>query len=458
MKTDTITAIATAMSNAGISVIRMSGEESLKIIDQIFKFKNSNRLISNEKSHTIHYGYIVDGNIIIDEVIVLLMKGPHSYTREDVIEIDCHGGITVTKKILETVIKYGARPADPGEFTKRAFLNGRIDLSQAEAVIDIINSKNEYALNSSIQQLKGNILTEIKEIRNIIINDIAFIEAALDDPEHMTLDYFSSKLLASVNSNLVKLVKMLSTADNGRIRKEGINTVIVGKPNSGKSSLLNILVGDERAIVTDIAGTTRDTLEETITINGITLNIMDTAGIRETEDVIEKIGVERAKKYANSADLIIYVVDGSTTLDENDFNIMKSVRDKKTIVLLNKIDLNVVTTQEELWININKPVVPISAKENIGLEEFEKCLIDMFFNGEITFNDEICITNIRHKTALNESIESLEQVQISIENGMPEDFYTIDLMNAYEILGTIIGESVGEDLVNTIFSEFCMGK
>lgn len=458
MKTDTITAIATAMSNAGISVIRMSGEESLKIIDQIFKFKNSNKLISNEKSHTIHYGYIVDGNIIIDEVIVLLMKGPHSYTREDVIEIDCHGGITVTKKILETVIKYGARPADPGEFTKRAFLNGRIDLSQAEAVIDIINSKNEYALNSSIQQLKGNILTEIKEIRNIIITDIAFIEAALDDPEHMTLDYFSSKLLDNVNSNLDKLVKMLSTADNGRIRKEGINTVIVGKPNVGKSSLLNILVGDEKAIVTDIAGTTRDTLEETITINGITLNIMDTAGIRETEDIIEKIGVERAKKYANSADLIIYVVDGSTTLDENDFNIMKSVRDKKSIVLLNKIDLNVVTTQEELQLNINKPVIPISAKENIGLEEFEKCLIDMFFNGEITFNDEICITNIRHKTAINESIESLEQVQISIENGMPEDFYTIDLMNAYEILGTIIGESVGEDLVNTIFSEFCMGK
>lgn len=458
MKTDTITAIATAMSNAGISVIRMSGEESLKIIDQIFKFKNSNKLISNEKSHTIHYGYIVDGNIIIDEVIVLLMKGPHSYTREDVIEIDCHGGITVTKKILETVIKYGARPADPGEFTKRAFLNGRIDLSQAEAVIDIINSKNEYALNSSIQQLKGNILTEIKEIRNIIITDIAFIEAALDDPEHMTLDYFSSKLLDNVNSNLDKLVKMLSNADNGRIRKEGINTVIVGKPNVGKSSLLNILVGDEKAIVTDIAGTTRDTLEETITINGITLNIMDTAGIRETEDIIEKIGVERAKKYANSADLIIYVVDGSTTLDENDFNIMKSVRDKKSIVLLNKIDLNVVTTQEELRLNINKPVIPISAKENIGLEEFEKCLIDMFFNGEITFNDEICITNIRHKTAINESIESLEQVQISIENGMPEDFYTIDLMNAYEILGTIIGESVGEDLVNTIFSEFCMGK
>lgn len=458
MKTDTITAIATAMSNAGISVIRMSGEESLKIIDQIFKFKNSSKLISNEKSHTIHYGYIVDRNIIIDEVIVLLMKGPHSYTREDVIEIDCHGGITVTKKILETVIKYGARPADPGEFTKRAFLNGRIDLSQAEAVIDIINSKNEYALNSSIQQLKGNILTEIKEIRNIIITDIAFIEAALDDPEHMTLDYFSSKLLDNVNSNLDKLVKMLSTADNGRIRKEGINTVIVGKPNVGKSSLLNILVGDEKAIVTDIAGTTRDTLEETITINGITLNIMDTAGIRETEDIIEKIGVERAKKYANSADLIIYVVDGSTTLDENDFNIMKSVRDKKSIVLLNKIDLNVVTTQEELRLNINKPVIPISAKENIGLEEFEKCLIDMFFNGEITFNDEICITNIRHKTAINESIESLEQVQISIENGMPEDFYTIDLMNAYEILGTIIGESVGEDLVNTIFSEFCMGK
>lgn len=458
MKTETIAAIATAMSNAGISIIRISGSEAIDIVSKIFIPKNKNKEIREVESHTIHYGYIVDESITIDEVLLLIMKGPNSYTREDVVEIDCHGGVTVTKKILETVLKFGARAAEPGEFTKRAFLNGRIDLSQAEAVIDIINSKNEYALNNAINQLKGNILTKIKEIRDNIIHDIAYIEAALDDPEHISLDHFSEELLTHVKKNEIELNKLLDTADNGRILKEGIKTVILGKPNAGKSSLLNILVGDERAIVTDIAGTTRDTLEETINIHGISLNIIDTAGIRDTEDVVEKIGVDKAKKYANLADLIIYVVDGSTKIDKNDEDIIELIKDKKAIILLNKTDIEVVTNESDLKKYLDQPIIPISAKENVGIDILEKHLKDMFFHGELSFNDEVYITNIRHKGALKESIISLKQVEQSILDNMPEDFYSIDLMSAYEVLGYIIGESVEDDLVNIIFKEFCMGK
>ncbi len=458
MKSDTIVAIATAMSNSGISIIRMSGSEAISIASKIFKAKKENKVLEEQKSHTIHYGYIVDEEIIIDEVLLLFMKGPNTYTREDVIEIDCHGGVTVTKKILETLIKYGATPAEPGEFTKRAFLNGRIDLSQAEAVMDIINSKNDYALNSAMSQLKGNIHTKIVNIRDNMIHDIAYIEAALDDPEHITLNHFSEELLSSVNNNIYELQKLLDSADDGRIIKEGIKTVILGKPNAGKSSLLNILVGDERAIVTNIAGTTRDTLEETINIQGITLNIMDTAGIRHTEDIVEKIGVEKARDNANIADLIIYVVDASTELDSNDEEIIRLIQDKKVIVLLNKTDLENKTTQKDIQNRMNKPIISISAKENVGIDLFEDELKKMFFKGELNFNDEIYITNTRHKKVLQDSINSLNQVKSSIEDNMPEDFFTIDLMDAYTELGSMIGESVGEDLVNTIFNEFCMGK
>ena len=458
MKTDTIAAIATAMSNAGISIIRMSGEDSLKVIEKIFRPKKKEKNLSEMKSHTAHYGYIMDGKLILDEVIVLIMKGPNSYTKEDIVEIDCHGGVTVTKKILEVVIKNGARPADPGEFTKRAFLNGRIDLSQAEAVIDIIQAKNEYALQNSVKQLKGNILGKIREVRNSIIRDIAFIEAALDDPEHINVEGFSKELLEHVKINQKELQKLLKSADNGRIIKEGIKTVIVGKPNAGKSSLLNVLVGEERAIVTDIAGTTRDTLEETIQLDGIALNVIDTAGIRDTKDIVEKLGVEKAKKYAEEADLIIYVVDATIDLDENDENIVALIKNQNAVVLLNKIDLKTVITKEFLEKKTGKVVIPISAKQEKGIEQLEETLRVMFYEGKIDFNDEIYITNIRHKNALIESLESLKQVVVSIESDMPEDFYSIDLMNAYEVLGEIIGESVGEDLVNTIFSEFCMGK
>lgn len=458
MKTDTIAAIATAMNNAGISIVRISGIEALSIIDKIFKSKKKDKKLSEVASHTAHYGYIVDQEQTIDEVMVLIMKGPNSYTREDVVEIDCHGGVIVTKKILETVIKYGARAAEPGEFTKRAFLNGRIDLSQAEAVMDVINAKNDFALKSSVNQLKGNVLSKISSIRDLIIRDIAFIEAALDDPEHMTMDGFSEELSARTEENLKELDYLLRSSDNGRILKEGIKTVIIGKPNAGKSSLLNVLVGEDRAIVTEIAGTTRDTLEESININGIYLNIIDTAGIRDTEDVVEKIGVEKARKFAKEADLVIYVVDGSTKLDQNDIEIIEMIKDKKAIILLNKMDLKSVVDIDEITSIAERPVIAISAKEQTGLNEFEECLKDMFFHGEITFNDEIYITNVRHKTAIMDGIDSLKMVRESIQNGMPEDFYSIDLMNAYEVLGTIIGESVGEDLVNMIFSEFCMGK
>ena len=457
MKKDTIAAIATAMSSSGIGIVRISGDEAFDIIKKIYVGKN-NKDLTQVKSHTIHYGYVMDDEETIDEVLVMIMKGSHSFTGEDTVEIDCHGGVYVVKRILETVIKYGARPAEPGEFTKRAFLNGRLDLSQAEAVIDVINSKNEYALKSSVSQLKGNVQRKIKEIREEIIYHTAFIETALDDPEHISVDGYGEKLKITVDKLLEELNVLLKSSDNGRIIKEGIKTVIVGKPNAGKSSLLNVLVGEDRAIVTDIAGTTRDVLEEAIQLNGISLNIMDTAGIRDTEDVVEKIGVDKAKLYANEADLVIYVVDASRELDENDFNIIHMIQDKKAVVLLNKSDLDTVVTENMIKSYIEKPILSISAKEESGIRELEDTLKDMFFHGEILFNDEVYITNIRHKTALQDAYDSLVKVNVSIENNMPEDFYSIDLLDAYESLGSITGETIGEDLVNEIFSKFCMGK
>jgi tRNA modification GTPase len=458
MKSDTIAAIATAVNNAGISVIRISGEESLSIVDKIYKSKSESKKLSNMPSHTIHYGYIHDNDVIIDEVMVLIMRGPKSYTKEDIIEIDCHGGIVVTKKILEIILKNGARIAEPGEFTKRAFLNGRIDLSQAEAVSDIINAKNEFALKNSLNQLKGNVLEKIKTIRNSIIHDLAFIEAALDDPEHISLDHFDEELMSHIQDNILELNKLLKSADNGRLIKEGIKTVILGKPNAGKSSLLNVLVGTDRAIVTDIAGTTRDTLEETIQLGNICLNIIDTAGIRNTEDIVEKIGVNKAKTMAEDADLIIYVIDATTKLDENDMEIIDIIKDKKAIILLNKSDLNTVINPKEIESFTGKNIIEVSAKENTGIDKLETWITDMFFQGKLSFNDEIYITNMRQKEAISDSLNSLEMVIRSIHDGMPEDFYSIDLMHAYEELGSIIGESVDEDLVNTIFREFCMGK
>lgn len=458
MKTDTIAAIATAMSNSGIGIVRISGDESLDVADRIFRPKKGSRKVSDMETHTIHYGYVTDGDEVIDEVMLLIMKAPRSYTCEDTIEIDCHGGVLVMKKILETVLKYGARPAEPGEFTKRAFLNGRIDLSQAESVIDVINAQNELALKSSVSQLQGAVLEKIKAIRAVVLHEIAFIESALDDPEHVSLEGYPEQLHEIMSDAHSKVKKLLDSSDNGKMLKEGINTAIVGKPNAGKSSLLNILVGEERAIVTEIAGTTRDILQEQIQIGGIGLNVIDTAGIRDTEDIVEKIGVNKSREYIEKADLIIYVVDSSTELDENDQEIIEAIQNKKAIVLLNKSDLDAKTDASVLQTQLSKPILSISAKNNTGIHELETLIEEMFFSGKLSFNDEVYITNIRQKNALAEAQNSLKMVLQSIADGMPEDFFTIDMMNAYEALGTIIGESVGEDLVNEIFSKFCMGK
>ena len=460
MNTDTIAAIATAMNHSGIGIIRVSGDFSIDIVDKIFVNKNKKRTLMNYKSHTIHYGFICDGEEIIDEVMVSIMNKPNSFTTEDTVEINCHGGILLLNHILELVLKNGARLANPGEFTKRAFLNGRIDLSEAEAVMDLISSKNDLALKSSVKQLQGAISKKIKEIRKKIIYEIAFIESALDDPEHISLEEYPEKLLIIVDNLIEDVNKLLSTAENGKIIKEGINTVIVGKPNAGKSSLLNLLVGEEKAIVTEIAGTTRDILEEDIRISGISLHIIDTAGIRRAEDIVEKIGVEKAKQQVMEADLIIYVVDSSVPLDENDFDIIEMIQDKKCIILFNKTDLESLVSVENLKKRTGKDTVIIktSTKENTGINDFENAVKEMFFHGEISLNDEVMITNMRHKEALQETLESLKQVKKSIKMQMPEDFYSIDLMSAYSSLGKIIGEEVEEDLVNEIFSKFCMGK
>lgn len=459
MKMNTIAAIATAMSSSGIGIVRISGEESFQIIDKIFKAKGSgNKKLSTEPSHTIHYGHIYDGGEMVDEVLVMIMRGPKSFTAEDTIEIDCHGGILVTKRILETVLKHGARPAEPGEFTKRAFLNGRVDLAQAEAVIDVINAKNQYALKSSVSQLEGSVSRRIKDMREKIIYHIAFIESALDDPEHISLEGYGDTLLETLSPLKDEIQSLIRSADNGRVLSEGIETVILGKPNAGKSSLLNVLVGEERAIVTDIAGTTRDTLREQIRLEELSLNIIDTAGIRETEDVVEKIGVEKAMSAAEGADLIIYVVDGSRNLDENDQEIIEFIQDKKALVLLNKTDLDPVVTKERLESLTNHPVILISAKERTGIKDLEEEITSMFYEGKLDFNDQVYITNVRHKNALTEAFKSLSMVEQSVRNEMPEDFYSIDLMDAYEQLGTILGESVEDDLVNEIFKKFCMGK
>lgn len=454
---DTIAAIATAMTNSGIGIIRVSGSDSIDIVDKIFVSVKGKKL-TTVNSHTIHYGSIVYNGEIIDEVLVSVMKAPHSYTKENVVEINCHGGVVVINKILEIVCENGARIAEPGEFTKRAFLNRRIDLSQAEAVIDIINSKNEYALSNSVRQLRGSISEKIKTIRGKILDEISFIETALDDPEHISLEGYTKKLEGVVDESMKELKKLIDTSNNGKVVVEGIKTVILGKPNAGKSSFLNALIGEERAIVTDIEGTTRDSLEENINISGLSLKIIDTAGIRDTVDIVEQIGVKRAKDLAKEADLIIFIVDSSKNLDDNDYEIMKLIKEKKYIVLLNKSDLNSRVEIEALNELDKSNIITISAKNNEGIDLFEDRVKEMFLNGEINFNDEIFVTNARQKESIINAYSSLKLVKKSIEDNMPEDFYSIDLLNTYEELGKVIGEALEDDLVNNIFSKFCMGK
>lgn len=457
MRSDTIAAISTGMSASGIGIVRISGDLAFEVADRMY-VSSSGKKLSEEPSHTIHYGFIADQGDTIDEVLVMLMRAPRSFTAEDTVEINCHGGVYAMRRILELAVKCGARTAQPGEFTKRAFLNGRIDLSQAEAVIDVIQAKNEYALKSSISQLKGSVLKAIRSIREKLLYETAFIESALDDPEHFSLEGYPDRLDALLLFLQQEMKALIASFQNGRLIREGIKTVIVGKPNAGKSSILNVLLGEERAIVTEIAGTTRDTLEEQIQIHGVSLNIVDTAGIRKTGDPVERIGVKKALSNAEDADLILYVADAAAALDENDEQIMELIKGRRAIVLLNKTDLPIVTGEEEIRNKTGLPVICTSAKEETGIDVLENTIREMFYDGEISFNDEVYITNARQKEALLKAEESLARVRESIAAGMPEDFFSIDLMDACEMLGRITGETAGEDLINEIFGRFCMGK
>lgn len=455
---DTITAIATGMSDSGIGIIRISGNEALLIANKIFTPKNTKKNILSMETYTAAYGIIEYEGEIYDEAIALVMKGPKTYTAEDVVELDCHGGITILKRIMDLVIKLGARPAEPGEFTKRAFLNGRIDMSQAESVMDLIHAKNDMAAKSSLKQLRGDLKNIISDMRNTILYNIAYIESALDDPENYSLDNFPQQLKDIVDNLLITVENLIKSSDNGRIVKEGIRTVIVGRPNAGKSSVLNMLLGEQRAIVTDVEGTTRDTLEEQINIDGITLNMVDTAGIRDTDDLVEKIGVDKAKESISDADLILYIVDGTTPLNENDFKIMDIIKDKKSITIINKNDKNIIVDKLLITSKIDTKIIELSAKEGTGKDKLKSLLTNMFFDNELSYNNELYITNLRHKGLLYDTRESLVKVLESILLDMGEDFFTIDLMSAYTSLGKIIGEELEDDIVNKIFAEFCMGK
>lgn len=481
--TDTIAAISTAVSESGIGVIRISGPDAVEIADRVYRSPGGKKRLAEVDTHTIHYGFIVepegDGNPlqsgisgasgksadVIDEVLVSVMRAPRTYTAEDVVEISCHGGVLAVTRVLEAVLKAGARAAQPGEFTKRAYLNGRIDLTEAEAVMDVIESKNRFALQNAVSQVQGTLYRKIEEVRKEMLYQSAHIEACLDDPEALSYEAYLPEFSSEVQQWTKELSALFATADSGRLMQEGIKAAIVGKPNAGKSSLMNLLLGEDRAIVTPVAGTTRDVLTETITVGGMTLVVTDTAGIRETDDLVEKIGVQRAKGAIERADLVLYLIDSSTCIDIEDREILNLIQEKKIIILQNKSDLHTLTDEQQIrrmaseaGLGDDIPVIPFSATEKTGLDELISAIRTLFFDGKLSFNDEIVITNARHKELLKRALESLRQLSKSIESQMPEDFYTIDLMSAYEALGEITGQEAGEDLVNEIFSRFCMGK
>ena len=468
MEEKTIVGIASA-AGGGIGIIRVSGSESMKIVDSIFhpgKFNNEENealidksYLQQQKSHTIHYGFIIDGNNeVVDEVMVSVMKAPATYTREDVVEINCHGGNYILQRVMQLLLEKGAFLAEPGEFTKRAFLNGRIDLSQAEAVMKMISSKNEFALQSAVKQLEGSVSKYIQQIREQILYEMGRIESALDDPEHYDLTGYSDELFDKTEQQIVSLQRLLDRFENGRMKSEGINTVIVGKPNAGKSSLMNILLDEDRAIVTDIAGTTRDALQESVRLGGLMLNLIDTAGIHNTEDTVEKIGVDRAKQYIEQGDFILFVVDGSEEWSDEDEQIIPLIAQKKGVILLNKADLKAKVSEQLLKDKLSWDTIAFSNETKQGLQQLEQYITDKFERGDLQFNDQICLTSIRHKNAVMQAVNALHRVEQSIKDGMPEDFFTIDLMEAYQQLGLINGDTATEDLVNKIFEEFCMGK
>lgn len=454
---DTIAAIATTVGEGGIAIIRISGSKALEIVSKIFRSK-SGKSIEDIKPYTMRYGYIIDeNNDHVDEVIVSFMKGPRSFTAEDTVEINCHGGVVATNKILKEVIKNGARIAEPGEFTKRAFLNGRIDLSQAEAVIDIIRAKTELSMKSALMQSEGGISKEIRKLRDTLLSNIAHIEATVDYPED-DLEEVTAEMAVKQLKEIEKIIgELIETSEEGKILREGLSTVIVGKPNVGKSSLLNALTMENRAIVTDIPGTTRDVIEEYINIAGVPIKIIDTAGIRETSDVVEKIGVERSKNKINEADLVILLLDSSKILEEEDREIIEYIKDKKYIVLLNKSDLDGKINKEDLNILNSKYILNISAKTGEGLKDVKNIIKELFFKGEINTNN-IIITNTRHKEALYRAKESIDSAIYALNNTFAIDLASIDIRNAWSYLGEITGDSLEENIIDKIFKEFCLGK
>jgi len=457
-KNNTIAAIATAPGNSGISIVRISGDEAFAVADRAFRHVGGRKL-SESPGFRAYFGRIYDGEEMIDEVIALVMRGPKSYTGENSVEISCHGGMLITRRILECILKCGATMAEPGEFTKRAFLNGRIDLSQAEAVIDLIDAKNEFAVKSSVSQLDGRLSEKIRDMRAQILDAMSYIEAALDDPEHISLEGYEETFTPKLENFIRNIDTLIKNYDNSRVLKSGIKTVILGKPNAGKSSLLNLFAGRDLAIVTDIAGTTRDVISEQININGIGFEIIDTAGIRQTGDVVEKIGVSRSISAMEGADLLLYVVDSSTALDENDVRILSLMGDKKAIIVYNKTDLSANVDVNELRrLCPDTLIVRMSAEDGTGFDKLKEKMVSMFNSGSISQNDQVIITNLRHKEALGNALTSLRRVRESIEGGFGEDLWNIDLQDAYESLGLIIGEAVGDDVVNNIFAKFCMGK
>ncbi|MBW9173247.1 tRNA uridine-5-carboxymethylaminomethyl(34) synthesis GTPase MnmE [Clostridium estertheticum] len=454
---DTIAAISTSIGEGGISIIRISGDKAINIVDSIF-VGNNNRKLNDFKSYTMRYGHIIDKDgVRLDEVIISYMKGPKSFTAEDTIEINCHGGVVGTNRILQEVIRSGARIAEPGEFTKRAFLNGRIDLSQAEAVMDIIRAKTELSMKSALMQSEGSISREIKNVRNKLLSVIAHIEVTVDYPEEDIEDVTANEVRDEVTLIINEIDMLLSTADEGKILREGLSTVIVGKPNVGKSSLLNALVKEKRAIVTDVPGTTRDAIEEYISIEGIPVKIVDTAGIRETDDIVEKIGVETSKQKIDEADLVILMLDSSMDLSREDIEIIDYIKEKKYIVLLNKSDLGGKIDISELRNLKSKYVTDISIKTGFGLDDLKNNIKNLFFNGEIK-TEGVFVTNNRHKQSLIRAKENLESSLNALEYTAAIDLASIDIRNAWMNLGEITGEALDEDIIHKIFSEFCLGK
>lgn len=457
---DTIVAIATAPGEAGISIIRMSGPEAINILDKLFVPKRSES-IKEYPQRRLVYGHIIDKSKdkVIDEVLAVHMKAPYTYTKEDIVEINCHGGIVPVRNVLELVLKNGARSAEPGEFTKRAFLNGRIDLAQAEAVMDIISAKTDKGFDVALGQLEGTLSKKVSNLRDVIIEVLAHLQVSIDYTEEDIEEITYPQLLNQTEYIKREIEKLIATSDTGKIIREGLNTVIIGKPNVGKSSLLNALLRESRAIVTDIPGTTRDVIEEYLNIKGIPLKIIDTAGIRETEDMVEKIGVERSKEFFNRADLVILVLDASTDLSEEDKEIIKFINDKKAIIILNKIDLDKKVDEEEIKVLLpNKKIIKMSVINESGLGELEDEIVDMVYGGYVKAKETSFVTNVRHRNALDKALDSIRDAYEGTKNELFFDLIAVDLNDCYTYLGEITGDSVEEDIINKIFSNFCLGK